>query len=710
MTRLDQRYGIALFCLILGVSLTFYTGHPASSDEKAILATSASFVLHGRLDMNAAASSDWLLLPLSRLGTFGVDDALYAKKGLTPSLFVTPLVLIGRFVPFLPLRGTGMLLNPIMTAFTALLIYGYAHRLGYSHRVGAIAGFIYGVCTLALPYTATVFGEPLAGFLLIAMLYTADRGQWGISGLWGALLAGVNVVYTPLIGLALLFMNRDSARKTLFPFLIPLIIGGLLLLGYNAVRFGNPFTTGYNFGLGEGFTHPFLRGLYGLTVGGQRGIIWYSPVLLLCIPGWWLFRQRHKRLAWIGLGAVAAQFILFAAWWSWHGGIVWGPRFLLPGIPIAILFLLPVIALTRPIAIFLLIVLSVISLGINLLGSVYSYFPYISYLFRTFEPFGLDGVMADSFFWDIRYSPILGHLALALSGYPSQLTLDLPRILTVIALLGYGGLALWGRQWRVVRMFVPIMIVISLNWVSAASGSPMTAKSAELVTAISPPGVVLVASTLFDDALVDVKNGSQLITLNAPTQPSDERARRLWEFGIRAAKDRPLWLVTWFAPAASANWGERELWGSAYFVTERSAAGHRVLWFEQGESPLWQPHSATYEMGVRLTRYGIASTARGVWLRLEWERLNRLDVPYSWFVHLLTPDGAIYKQQDRQPLGGYAPTDQWGDQPVVDQLFFPVEGIGKGWSVRIGWVHPNTGQPIPVKGEKDPFIVIPIAP
>ena len=42
-----------------------------------------------------------------------------------------------------------------------------------------------------------------------------------------------------------------------------------------------------------------------------------------------------------------------------------------------------------------------------------------------------------------------------------------------------------------------------------------------LEAALQPPGMVVAATTLFGDALVELDNGSRVMTLNAPTTPDD---------------------------------------------------------------------------------------------------------------------------------------------------------------------------------------------
>ena len=108
-----------------------------------------------------------------------------------------------------------------------------------------------------------------------------------------------------------------------------------LWLALELHRFGAPFA-GYG---GEGFTHPLADGLWRLLVGPNRGLLLFFPAALLAAAG--LLRAFRRgtdaavRLA--ALGSLAATAVLLATaatWWAWHGAGGWGPRLLVPSIPL----------------------------------------------------------------------------------------------------------------------------------------------------------------------------------------------------------------------------------------------------------------------------------------------------------------------------------------------------------------------------------------
>jgi len=104
----------------------------------------------------------------------------------------------------------------------------------------------------------------------------------------------------------------------------------LLYLFYNFFRFGNPLT----FGQPWVFSLSALPlGIVGLLFSPGRGIIWYSPAVVLAIPA---FRKAWKTKP-IEALLIAALFLgflgLHSLYENWHGGWSWGPRYLLPTLP-----------------------------------------------------------------------------------------------------------------------------------------------------------------------------------------------------------------------------------------------------------------------------------------------------------------------------------------------------------------------------------------
>ncbi|MCP4363293.1 MAG: hypothetical protein GY796_35280 [Chloroflexi bacterium] len=79
-----------------------------------------------------------------------------------------------------------------------------------------------------------------------------------------------------------------------------------------------------------------------------RGIIFYSPLVVLAVPGLLLlWREKLPAEAALIVGLLLVQIATYASWWTWDGGWVWGPRFLVSTQPFLMLGLLPWLAKDR---------------------------------------------------------------------------------------------------------------------------------------------------------------------------------------------------------------------------------------------------------------------------------------------------------------------------------------------------------------------------
>jgi 4-amino-4-deoxy-L-arabinose transferase-like glycosyltransferase len=715
MRALGLRGVLGLLCVLMGTYLLVYVNAPTDADGLAMLAVAANLVQHGRTDMNALGASDWLLLPRGRMGSFGQDGALYAKKGPTPSLFLVPLVALAEASPGLSIRATAALLNVLVTTATAILVAFFLDWLGFRPRTALALAFIYGLATFAIAYVKTLFGEPLVALLLLLAAVGAwrwrederPRHAWlALAGIALALCVGVNLIYVVLIPIVGLYLGPARLIRHiggLIAFGLPLLLILALIGLQNWGRFGDPLTSGYQFAAGEGFTYPLLDGLYGTLISPYRGYFWYNPCLILAVPGWWLLRRRSGALAWLLAALIVVQPLLFASWWSWYGGIVWGPRFLLPTLPFAVLCLAPILdrAWSRRWVVVLFGVLVGLSVLIQVLGVLFSYLPYTGYLIAAFSEPIPRWVIADPLL-----SPVVGHLALVWGGQaldPAWVArgVDWAHLTACLTLIAVGVGILVRRASG--RLAIPLALVA----VCAAGGVVVTRQQAdpsvgrvrELESALTPPALTVAATTLFADSLLDVEQGGRVITMNAPTSPDDDRARRVWQYARR--ESQRLWLVTWFPPAAPGNWQERDLWQTSAFIREVSAAGHRAVLFDLGPSPA-ADREAGHRFGaeVRLAAYGTRHDGDGLAVVLRWEALRLVGRDLSWFVHVIDPAGNIIAQQDRQPQGGYAPTRSW--QPggaVADRLYFllPAGIDSRSLKLRIGVIDPAAGQPLPVQ-------------
>ena len=433
LTPTDRSIGFVIFGLLLACYLLTFTGHIQSSDGLSMFATAESMARRGEIDSNA------LLWMGAQQGNLGPDGELYSRKGLGMVLLALPLVWLAKQWETLGLVQAALLLNPLLTAWTGGLLYRASRRLGWPAATGVAVSLTFGLATLAWPYTQTFFSDPVCGWGLFGALYALlaysqnGRKRYLVFGgvAWGiAYLARViNLVTLPVFFVALVWVvlqhiplrkpsivHRPSSIihillqnwRPLVSFALPVVLAGALSLWWNGARFGSIWDAGYV--ETETFSANWLVGVSGLLVGPARGLLWYSPVLILAVPGAVAFWRRDRSKArWLLLasGAVALVYVaLYGKWYMWHGGYSWGPRFLVPLLPLLALWTGPVwrrlIAGRSRLAWVGAIALLILSSGVQGLGLLVPFSLAQEWLRQNVEP-----LFAPETFTQLRYSPLV---------------------------------------------------------------------------------------------------------------------------------------------------------------------------------------------------------------------------------------------------------------------------------------------------------------
>ena len=70
-----------------------------------------------------------------------------------------------------------------------------------------------------------------------------------------------------------------------------------------------------------------------LLLGGYRGLFFWSPILIFCLPGFAMLRRQSGRLFWLAVAVPVAMVAVMSGYPYWHGGWALGPRLLAPAVP-----------------------------------------------------------------------------------------------------------------------------------------------------------------------------------------------------------------------------------------------------------------------------------------------------------------------------------------------------------------------------------------
>ncbi|HEY85196.1 MAG TPA: hypothetical protein G4N96_08825, partial [Chloroflexi bacterium] len=165
---------------------------------------------------------------------------------------------------------------------------------------------------------------------------------------------------------------------------LPIVLTTVGLLAFNLLRFGSLSETGYTQEIS--FSAPWV-GAFGLLFSPGNGLFIYSPVLILLFfglrPAW---KQLPRLYFWLIVSISLFYILFYGSWFSWGGTWGWGPRFLLPILPLLMVFVASNLRFTiydlrlknpKHLIIGALIVLS---LAVNLLGLIIDFNDYYNQL------------------------------------------------------------------------------------------------------------------------------------------------------------------------------------------------------------------------------------------------------------------------------------------------------------------------------------------
>lgn len=306
-------------------------------------------------------------------------------------------------------------------ALTCMMIFLITAQLGYSPRLAAWTALLSGAGTMLWAYAQGCFPDmPLT--LCIAssvwcLLRGPDRVGWLLAaGTFHALASLIRPVGLLLLLPSLWSLRREGPWRCAL-FLAPVVVLWGTMLALDAGVFGRPLSASYAAAATNApplLTFSYTLSLFGLLFSDGRGLFVLSPVLLLSLFAWPALHRAHPRAGGLVLGHLLTLALFFAAFDGWYGGWCWGPRYLLPAVPllgVALAAWLEQAAWWRRV---LTVSLVAVSLWIQILSIAVPHRMYMT---------AIASAPADitQFFYYSRFSPVLAHqkiLARKLAGEP----------------------------------------------------------------------------------------------------------------------------------------------------------------------------------------------------------------------------------------------------------------------------------------------------
>jgi len=261
----------------------------------------------------------------------------------------------------------------IFALFNVLLIRAIVNRITNNRFVSVVSGLTFLFATTAWSYSATLYQHHVISFLLLLSLYILSFKINIFSSLLISFLFGIglfvaypNIVF--FVPILLLILSKHLKIKevrrrititvnlTLLFAVIGLFISLTPLFLYNNSVLGTPFRlSGTVQGIREmsintdtnEIVPPAKRdieksaisffkierlpnGLSVLLASKDRGLLWFSPVILLGLLGIYPLYRKNKSLCYTLIGGIGSIVLLYGMWADPWGGWAFGPRYLIP--------------------------------------------------------------------------------------------------------------------------------------------------------------------------------------------------------------------------------------------------------------------------------------------------------------------------------------------------------------------------------------------
>jgi len=358
--------------LLFGVAVTgilWMPGEFLSGDPNAWREETRSLLLGGELHVPAEFARQY-----GEPGQYFVrnerNGLYYSKYGIGNAILALPPLWLERETRGLtpPGHKTSLLLFNLWHVAYGIVLAAllYALSADYSRRPGVRALYVSAAiyCTSLWFYQRAQSAEVYQVILFTAFFMALvrflrplqrngprglDARAWGwLAAAWicAAALVSTRVIYGLLLPITLLLsawcaVQGRPWRELRAPafgaaLLLPPLLIVSLLAAVNQVKFGAPWLTGYHQWLVE--IHwpvgPLLDGLMGYLVSPRFSIFLCFPLLLFALVGARRFAEQHRLAAIAALSIFVPFLLLLAKLPSWAGEWSYGPRYLLPMLPV----------------------------------------------------------------------------------------------------------------------------------------------------------------------------------------------------------------------------------------------------------------------------------------------------------------------------------------------------------------------------------------
>ncbi len=353
VTSLPRRIpiAVAVFLAISGAFLLL-TGRERPYGDARIMYEVAEALPRGSI----AIHTEWP--PMSHRGQ---DGKVYSQYAVLPSLAHVParLVYVALFghteerpAARLALVLTSHVAPALAAALTCALAFAAMASLA-RRRAALVATAAIAFASLLFVYARYPMSEAVQAACVMGLVYEllrVARGEreWrrGVAiGLWAGAVVNAKLVLVlgvlgGIVATACIVRERAALRRLA----LGAVVGGipwlLVFLAYNQLRWGSPFATGYDETVAL-MKESLPAGLMGLLLSPGKGLVWFSPAIILAVVAIARCWSAHRGAIAIVLAVVVPPLVFYARFLSWSGDYCWGPRYLVYAIAPLSLMLAP---------------------------------------------------------------------------------------------------------------------------------------------------------------------------------------------------------------------------------------------------------------------------------------------------------------------------------------------------------------------------------
>lgn len=366
-------------------------------------------------------------IPLTR---FSAPDIAVNADGKYVSLFMSgisflaiPGYCVGKYLGVSQV-GTFLVVS-LFALLNVILIKSIIIRLGGGKISAYLSAFIFIFATPAFTYAVSFYQHHISVFMILLSIYLLLRWKnfWSLAVIWfiyalSVVIDNHNLFLMFPVGLYAMgrIINLKKGKKYWSLILKPVLIATFtttiipigFFLWFNQASYGNPFQLSRTLSSVEainengivinlskkdilagnsvenvsekksvlGFfkTRNLLGGFYIHFFSPDRGVIWFSPVILIGIYGLIFIYRKNKSVGNLLLAVISVNVLLYSMWGDPWGGWAFGSRYLIPTYAILAIGLGLALDQNRKrywlLAIFFL--LFIYSAGVNTLGALTS--------------------------------------------------------------------------------------------------------------------------------------------------------------------------------------------------------------------------------------------------------------------------------------------------------------------------------------------------